>query len=311
MNDNVNEVEIYINHYSFEKSFYDKRLSSFGLIVGNDGLLYNKFNSEPFVITNSTSHFFTDLVKYLVCIDDLKNFLKYIHNDSYKYEFEDNIFIKIAVVNKSYSILNHLFNSGIKISACNNIAIKLACKIFDMDMIKYLINRGADICCDNNLCIKLACSHNNRNYLEFLIEKGADILTAGDFVMDHSISNYNFVIINFLEELGFNPTNYSSFKRYFRCAVQYGDYEIIIKMLEKGANFDMLKEEDIIACIKTKDYSTIKLLIDNKVNLQFINDYKFSKGENECNIFNLLLNENISCDKIIKIFYSDYKIIND
>ncbi|BCS83414.1 ankyrin repeat-containing protein [Cotonvirus japonicus] len=154
----------------------------------------------------------------------------------------------------------------------NNIALKNAVRSekCGIDIIKYLVNKGADINVDDNFCIKCAAYLARSDLIEFFIENGCDYKQHTEYIIKTIIMG-----------------DYYGGPNHDKASVK-----CLSIFLNQGITFEFLSGKYIERCFDYQKTDVIILLINNGVNLSFINNYNLNENQNE-NQTNAKLIQNI------------------
>nr|WBF71060.1 putative ankyrin repeat protein [Megavirus caiporensis] len=189
----------------------------------------------------------------------------------------DNLLLKNAICNKSYSIINYLAEI-IDINFCNGFAIKIACR-FETDFLKYIIDLGGNISIDDNFCICYAILCNSFENVIELIDKGADINCRNGLPL-YIANNKNIKssILDYLIKQGVNINNPVVINEY----ILDGLYHQLKSLLKHGTDVNLINIKNYVKFLSNPDnkYERLKitkLLVNYGFDISQINNIGLSK----------------------------------
>nr|URM62443.1 ankyrin repeat domain containing protein [Mimivirus sp.] len=167
--------------------------------------------------------------------NNLSEFTKSITKHNIDVTMCDNLLLKNAICNKSYSIINYL-TEIIDINFSNGFAVKIACEL-ETDFLKYIINLGGNISIDDDFCICYAILCNSLENVIELIDNGADINCRNGLPL-YIANNKNkeSSILDYLIKQGANINNPVIINEY----ISDGSYHQLKYLLEHGTDVNLI-----------------------------------------------------------------------
>ncbi|AZL89750.1 ankyrin repeat protein [Megavirus baoshan] len=209
--------------------------------------------------------------------NNLLEFTKSIIKHNIDVTMCDNLLLKNAICNKSYSIINYL-TEIIDINFSNGFAVKIACE-FETDFLKYIINLGGNIRIDDDFCICYAILCNSLENVIELIDNGADINCRNGLPLyianDKSIESS---ILDYLIKQGVNINNPIIINKY----ISNGSYHQLKTLLKYGIDVNLINIKNYVKFLSDQDnkYERLKItkiLVQYGFNISQINNIKLSK----------------------------------
>jgi ankyrin repeat protein len=213
---------------------------------------------------------------------------------------DDNIFLIIAIVNRSIDIAKYLVQNGINVSSPDNFPIKLASGS-SLEFTKLLVENGADVKADDNYPLKNAVYGHHPNIIKYLVENGADIHTSNEFPIRQAVDNQDRVTVQYLIEAGANIHAENEFA--LRVSSKNGEINCVRALLEAGADVKFLGINDLVAIIHNGLYNIIQLLIDYGVDFSVVNYFNPENVDSVQKTINLLLNGGVNAKQLALIMY--------
>ena len=124
---------------------------------------------------------------------------------------------------------DRFMENGVDCRYHRDIALVAACRYEQLEMAEILIGEGCDINCQNNRPLREASELNLEDTIDFLIEKGIDVTISNDFAVTR--------------------------------AARYGNFGIVMKFVERGANLGRLSN-DMTKRLVTSPAKKVKLFTE-------------------------------------------------
>lgn len=241
------------------------------------------------------------------------NFIKYADSGEIDLTFNDNIMFKTALYKGNIDIIKYYIDENVDVSCCDNYAIKMVSfqpykkfkKVDDqLKLLQILIDNGADIRANNNFPLMAAVFSKNVGVVKFLLEKGIDP-NDNDLIVDvltESIdinSDSFFEILKILVENGLSLEKGSDI---FRSAAVNGQVDALEYLIEMGINPNCILDSDLYSILMTNSFETIKLLADNGVDFNLVDERRINVEDNYLyQIYQILVGNNMDPELAVKI----------
>lgn len=282
---------------------------------------------ELLFIPSQSSQSSIEIIKSMVKIGDFDDVKKYLdYNDR-------DILLKTLIYNNEFDLFKLLLNLYTDIKIDNNF-LTVAVRIQNIEAIKYLLDMGLDIHYNNIAAVLMACAvdkqgiilelfieyglqinndflvvaafTDNLKCIEILINNGADMYYSDGLVLSYSIVNSKIYGL-----MGVEYNTCDTLVYYIKCgvdvnygkgmlltaAIKNGYYEKIKILLENGV--DVSYVNNVIDIVKCND-EIIKLLVEYGADFSTLNMYEVSETGQE--FVEMLLNNGIEKANICKLF---------
>lgn len=269
--------EIFNVSVKFSKESLDLFFSSINLKPLLNNLKANKINKILPILDNSNKNVIHNTLIYCIhhstnkCINKILN--RYYSKES-KFSLDINHnkseALKYALYYNKHQLVKSLILCGCDIHTENDYALVKYCEIGNVEMVEFLISRGADIHVNDDIVLLIAAEQGYLSLIKLLISNG--------------------LTINNIESI--NATN---FDLALICATKNNHNDIILFMLEHGANPNINDGEALINCCNFENKIGIELLLRYKVNINV---------RNGAPIIICIKKNNIDCVNLI-VNYSD------
>ena len=265
----------------------------------------------PFYVMHTVNHFLSAeekvaFLKYSVCIDEVLD----VFVDTYKsvgslnLSFDNNVLLKIAIVNNSHNVLWYLLQNGVEATAENNIAIRLA---IHPRIIEELLKHGADATADDNypICHLAQDDKCCVKSIQMLIEHGADIHARNEYPLRAASYRRDYELMEYLIKNGANVHADNDF-----CLRATSiDRRCFTMLMDAGANISALSAKDISKFLRKRDFDGIELLIEHGADLSVLNNHDF---EEKCwttgpDVVNLMIDQGVNAKQIAIVMAMDLK----
>ena len=154
-----------------------------------------------------------------------------------------------------------------------------------LDIVKFLVKQGANInakIVNNCTALHIAVDKNNLEMVKFLVENSADVEAKNDYeqtALDIAIGYKKTEIVEFLKnaklEKGFKEEKNMSEQELFK-AIRINDIKTVKELIEGGVNVnarDIDNNPALIKAISCNNLEMIELLVQNKANVEIVDDY--------------------------------------
>ena len=204
---------------------------------------------------------------------------------------ENNLFLKMAVVSKSYGIVKYLLDNGVSASVDDNFAIKIA--VSSIDITKLLLENGADATAEDNYPLCIATQLGRLNIMELLVQYGADIHAREEYPLRAASRRCFPSIITYLIKHGADIHVHNDFPLRIASIHSGKGIGCIKILLDTGANVKALSDQDIFEILMTGYFDGIRLLNQAGVDFTVINNYdcRSKCDKDKIEYINMLLDE--------------------
>lgn len=169
---------------------------------------------------------------------------------------------------------------------CGYTALLEAAHLNHLDIVKYLVKKGANINANSiygNTALHVAINKNNLEIVKFLVENGIDIETKNCFMetaLEMAINDKKTVVVEFLEDVKLGQKKFKEEKNMseqelFK-VIRINDIETVKELIEGGVNVnarDIDNNPALIKAMSCNNLEMIELLVQNKANIEIVDDY--------------------------------------
>ena len=213
----------------------------------------------------------SEIIKYLAASNKVLLFKSFVFSIAahYNLAFDNNILLKIAVVNGCVSTVKYLLDNNTSAAAEDNFAIKVS---WNAEITKLLLENGADASVDNNYPIcRTVCHRNQLEIIKLLVQYGADVQARDNYPIHMASANLDYGVMEFFLQNGADVHVDNDFS--LRTIAKHGNVKFLKLVLEYGANIAALAPKDICKIIWNRNIGIVKGLADHGVDFTVVNNF--------------------------------------